>query len=607
MAFDVKQFKDVFLSEADDHLEKMNQNLLLLEKKLKSSQEVDGGLLDELMRSAHTIKSSAATMGYTKMAFFTHVLEDVFDYARNKMISLDSSAIDEIFGGIDALKKSARSIKENDTELDVEEISKKIKSITGVATEGIGKSQRSETGVPVVVQGNVKPTSGKSEARTDAGKSEDVKEDRALSDTDLILHIKVPVVRLDSLMDLTEEILIDKMRILSVIESTLQQSATIADVTRREAMLSLKPSVDHLSRLLSALQHGVMQIRLVPVGTIFSRFPRMVRDLAKSKNKDIELIIRGEELEVDRSILDKLAEPLVHLLRNAVDHGIEKTGQVLLEAKRERDFVQIIVEDNGTGILWGSVVDAAVRKQIISEDVGADLQKKIQGSATKDWQREVESLLYNGRLSTNTEVTETSGRGVGLSVVKKFVEDIGGSLFVDSPIHENGGTRFVLELPLTLAITDALLIMIQNEQFAIPLSSIDRVVKVSPENVKSMGDQDVAIVNNEDVPLVSLEKVFHLQMNDDGMIQTVASDEKETDTKNKSSDKTVILARRGRDTAGLIVDKVLHQQQIIIKPLPAVLKGVKGFSGSTILGNGEVVLIIDVVSLLRNNSDLLRV
>ena len=601
MVFDIKQFKDIFLSEAEDHLAKMNANLLNLEKNIKANYAgqilkspiaaKDSALLDELMRSAHTIKSSAATMGYVKMAFFTHVLEDVFDYARNKIIPLNLAAIDEIFAGIDALGRSAAAIKATDTELDVEDISNKIKNITGVATSGIGKSARDQSGRPLV---SIKKTK-KSAKHVDIAPADKSKEAVAvIAEGEQISHIKVPVNRLETLMDLTEEILIDKMRLTNMVNNTIQEARTIADITRRETMLGIKPTIDHLSRLLSSLQFSVMQMRLVPVGNIFSRFPRMVRDLAKSKNKEIELVTKGEDLEVDRSIIDKLGEPVVHLLRNAIDHGIEKRGEIILEAKREKDFVLIIIEDNGIGIDWRAVVEAAIKKEIIAADAGADLIKKIAVQPQSEWQREAENLLFTGRVSTKKQVSETSGRGVGLSVVKKFTEEIGGSLYVESPVHSNGGARFILELPLTLAITEALLVQINQEIFALPFSSIDRVVKVESGDIKSVGDQDVAVVGETEVPLANLNKIFNLLRTE--IVRPGAN-----------SAKTVVLARRGRDNAGIMVDKVLSQQQIIVKPLPAILKGVKGFSGSTIMGNGEVVLIIDVVSLLQNNFDLLRV
>lgn len=595
MAFDVAQFKDIFLSEASDHLELMNKNLLLLEQNIKNNYQdkilkepiakSDVLLLDELMRSAHTIKSSAATMSYHKMAFFTHVLEDVFDYARNKIISLDLSAIDEIFAGLDLLSASLKSIKSNNVEIDVEANSQKIKNITGVATEGTGQSQRDKNGQPVIKQIKKNIVKTKKIAKDQESIPAQITEEN-------ISHIKVPVGRLDKLMDLTEEILIDKMRVANLIDNTIKQSQTIADISKREAMLSIKPFFDHFNLLLASLQFSVMQIRLVPVNNIFSRFPRMVRDLAKTKNKEVELLMKGEDLEVDRSIIDKLGEPLVHLLKNSIDHGIQKQGKILLEARREKDFCLIIIEDNGEGIDWSAVVEAGVRKNIISSAEANILLNKIKTKPQTEWQKEVESLLYNGRLSTKESVTETSGRGVGISVVKKFVQGIGGQIYIESINNAKKGTKFILELPLTLAITDALLVQIQDEYFAIPFASIDKVVSLKAVNIKSVGDQDIAVINGQEVPLANMKKIF-----------------KFAEDKNvpASQDKTVVLVRRGQDLAGIIVDQVQNQQQIIVKPLPQILKGAKGFSGSTILGNGKIVLIIDVLSLLQNNKDLLRV
>mgnify|MGYP006415052147 FL=1 len=216
--------------------------------------------------------------------------------------------------------------------------------------------------------------------------------------------------------------------------------------------------------------------------------------------------------------------------------------------------------------------------------------------------KQIEDILFNPRLSTNKQVTKTSGRGVGLSVVKKFSEEINGNIILESPLSKKGGTRFTLELPLTLAIINALLVKIDNSMFAIPFSSIARAVSVKPEDIKSMADQDVAVVDNMRVPLVDLERVFHLVKPLQGK-KTIQQLEKES----KQINKTVVLVKRGKELAGIIVDRLLNEQEIIVKPLPSVLKGVKGFSGSTILGDGETILILDVITLLQDSSKLIRV
>jgi two-component system chemotaxis sensor kinase CheA len=575
---DISKFKDIFISEVEDHLEKLNTNLLIAEKIIKNKNNgilVDDKkykeLFDELMRSAHTIKSSAATMNYVKMAFLTHVLEDVFDYVRNGKFEIKEDMVSSIFEAVDSLTASLNNIKINNTETDVDNYSQKIKSLTGVLTEGVGPSKRNESGVPIV--GNLK-----NEKKVE-NKITNFNEDTLVEN---ITFVKVPIKRLDSLMDLTEELLIEKMRLNSLIEI---KAENIFDLSKKAVFEKLKPSIEHLNSLISSLQFQVMQSRLVPAGQIFARFPRMIRDLAKQKNKNIELIIKGENLEMDRSIIDKLGEPLLHLLRNAVDHGIESDGTITIEARHDKDYASIVVEDNGSGINWTALVKAALARNIINEEKSIEYLNLIINNKQNIWQGVIEKdLLYNPRLSTSDIVTETSGRGVGTSVVKKFVEEIRGDIVVISPVNKDGGTRFVLNLPLTLAIIKALLVEIEGSVFAIPFSSIKHSVFINDIDIKSVAEQDVAVVDGNDVPLVSLGKIFNL-----------ANISKKDIVKDK---KIAVLVEKGKEVAGLLVDKLLNEQEIIVKPLPLVLKGVKGFSGSTILGNGEVVLILDVISFL---------
>ncbi|MBT3690345.1 hypothetical protein HOG11_03220, partial [bacterium] len=444
---DLSKFKDIYVSETEDHLQKLNDNLLALEKDLSNKS-----LLNELMRSAHTLKSSSATMGFNDMAFLTHVLEDVFDYARNDLFNITSETVTKLFEAIDSLDNSLKSVKEKNKESDLKKVIENIKKITGVKTEGIGKSVRHEDGKPLVE---------KKEVKSGDNKLDELKE------ADKITSIKVPVERLDKLMDLTEELLIDRMRIETISGYDLDSSLTDEKLTLESLLFKLTPAVEHLSGLISNLQYLVMQARLVPLGQIFARFPRMIRDLATEKKKKINLEISGEDLEVDRTIVDKLGEPIVHLLRNALDHGIDTEGTIKLKAIREKDFVSVIVEDNGLGIDFKEVVEAAVRKNIIGNDEGNNYLSKIEKNKIFDYgadkkyvadRKQIEDILFNPRLSTNKQVTKTSGRGVGLSVVKKFSEEINGNIILESPLSKKGGTRFTLELPLTLAIINALLV-----------------------------------------------------------------------------------------------------------------------------------------------------
>lgn len=571
---DTSKFKDLFLSEAEDHLQRLNDKLLALEKSPKEPE-----LLNELMRSSHTLKGSSATMGYTSMALLMHVMEDIFDYARTDKLMVTTDIMNELFSTFDAIGKSLESIKLAGTEVDLGENVEKLKQITHVKTEGVGKSvpaasapatpntpaegvekKEAPTDVPVVAATTETSSLKKPGSEEDSG-------------VEKIEYVKVSVKRLDLLFDLVEELLIDKMR--------------LENIAGRDS--ELKGVINHLERLISDIQYQVMQARLVPVDQVFARFPRMVRDLATRQKKKIDLQISGGDIELDRTIIDKLGNPLVHLLRNAVDHGIQDGGVIQLKVVRDRDFALISVENDGMSIDYERVRAVAIERKVVSKADAATLTHE-----------QLIKIIFQPNFSTSETVTDISGRGVGLSAVEEFVTEIGGRVVVESPPKDrvdehgapllNAGTRFTLELPLTLAIVNSLLVTVSGQIFAIPFANIIRSVSVHQRDVKSMGDQDVAIVNGTHVALVRLNKVFGLEEvhANDGVL-------------------TVVLVQKGEEIAGIVVDTLKDDQEIIAKSLPESLKGVKGFSGSTILGDGRTIMILDVPGLLADSKKLIRV
>ncbi len=603
--------------EADGNLQKLNENLLKLEKLI--SDQVDTAkhkaIIDELMRSAHTIKGSSATMGFVKLGFLAHVMEDIFDSARNDQLTITIKIVNKVFIALDKIKVCLKSIKDNDSEIDLQSISDELKSITGVETEGVGKSvkktatpqkdqtnqgvKKEKTGAELAAEAKAEalreiaemeakkqaaggsPKEETQEAKTgQTERSANIggKEDPfsfVSSEVAKIDYIKVSISRLDALMDLVEELLIDKMRLEQL----------------RNRIPEIKDISDHISLLTSGIQYQVMQARLVPVDQVFQMFPRMVRDLAYKLGKKINFITFGGDIELDRTIVDKLGEPLVHLLRNAVDHGIAKQGNLKLEAIRESDYVLIIVENDDKGIDFNKVKHAAVKKGIVSE-------KEIE-SYRED---QLVSLLFHPRLSTNDEVTEISGRGVGLSVVKSFIDELSGQVSVEN--LPEGGVRFVLKLPLTLAIINSLLVQVKNEIFAIPFNNIERSVSVSKDNIKKMADQEVAIIDGIDVPLIKLAEIFHLIVDEETPQEAIekATEKESALSRNFSVNQDnliVVIMRKDGEFVGVVVDSLINRQEIIIKPLSPVLRGMKGLAGSTILGDGKTILILDVINLIK--------
>jgi len=378
--------------------------------------------------------------------------------------------------------------------------------------------------------------------------------------------IEVKVERLDLLMSLAEELLINKMR-LDRIKGELQNP-------------ELTAAVDALGRLVTDIQYNVMQSRMVPIGFVFNRFPRMVRDLAKSQKKEVNLEMEGADIELDRGVIDEIGESLVHLIRNAVDHGLETPearkkagkspqGTLKLTANRAKGFVVIEVADDGAGLDVEDIKNTAIRRGIIS------------AGATKE---EIMNSIFSG-VSTTKQVTAVSGRGFGVNIVKEKIESIGGSIKVASPSTSLGtgepkaGTRFSIEIPLTLAIIKSLFVEVAGKAYAIPLANIARLVTVNKEDIKGMLNYEAFILDEEEVPITRLNLLFG----------TPSLEQQR---------QPIVVVRKGQEELGLTVDSLMSTQEIVIKPLNKLVKENKYFAGSTIIGSGEVVLILDVVNLM---------
>lgn len=396
----------------------------------------------------------------------------------------------------------------------------------------------------------------------DKNKNKKTKSKSTSSKFEVSSSVRVDIGKLDKLMNMIGELLINKTRL----EALNIQSEGFKDV------------LPQLDRVTMELHHTVMQIRMEPIGVMFNRFPRMIRDLSKSSNKEIDFVMEGKQTELDRSIIDELGDPLTHLLRNAVDHGIEKpeerakngkekTGTVNLRAYQKGSEIIIEVEDDGGGINVERVVQKAREKEVITqkEVEEMDRDKKLQ-------------LIFEPGLSTNETVSNVSGRGVGMDVVKKTIEGLDGEIYIRS--EENKGTKFVISLPLTLAIQDALMVKINGEIFAIPLSAISETLMIKSEEIKQVKGYDVIVLRDNTIPLIDSRESLNIEIED--------SSYKEKD------EMPVVIVKSGGKEIGLIVEELLYQQEIVIKSLGDYLDNVKNISGATIIGDGEVALILDV-------------
>lgn len=689
---DMSQYLQIFIEEANEHVQNLNQCLLQMEK-----DPEDKDVLNEIFRVAHTLKGMAGTMGYTKMTKLTHDMENVLHAIRNDEIKVTSELVDVLFKCLDALEnyvnsvistggegdreykdviatlndilqnkgavtaapaankapapvaadtnekyvtalvdldqfeqnavnkaidmgmnalkitivlnkgcllKSARAfilfqtlerygeiIKSQPVVQDIEDekfdfeftvvvvskedeqhFSKELNSIAEVDEVIIRPMGRFANGVTTEaerfekVETEVKASdSAENPASKEAETQEAVKQNANNAARKTQRTVRVDIDRLDVLMNLVGELIITKTRL----EGT--------DITQKPQ--EYHETLEYLERITTNLNDAVMKVRMVPVETVFNRFPRMIRDIAKDLGKEIELVMSGEETELDRTVIDEIGDPLIHLLRNSCDHGLESTekrkqlgkpeqGRINLTAYQSGNNVIIEVGDDGAGINVDKIKAKAIENGIVTREAANSMS-----------QQEAIELLFRPSFSTAEKITGLSGRGVGLDVVKTKIEQLGGTVEVET--SGGRGSKFLIKLPLTLAIYQALLVNVGSEKYAIPLGSIYQIYEWKADDVKSVQGQEVILLRNMVVPITRLADSLEVP-------------DSNTKTQNKLK---IVIVRKGEKLTGLVVDSVIGQQEIVIKSLGKLLTGIKYLAGATILGDGNVALIIDVNSI----------
>ena len=677
------QYLEIFIEESKEHLQSCNEQLLLLEK-----NPHDLSIVNEIFRSAHTLKGMSATMGFEDLANLTHKMENVLDAIRNEKISVSPEILDVVFLAVDDLETMVESIASGgDGKKDVTEVIEKLHIIETGESPIIQSSAQQEVGATVEVvkedlknsydqyeqtiikqsleQGfnclelsislrsdcllkaarvfmtfevleksgeiinstpsvdqleaeqfdseftvtlitqesadeikkkvmkvseieNVQIVEIKDVERFHGKTVQELKEEQTnqpinkvkektpqkkgeekQSSTNSANHnktIRVNIERLDILMNLFEELVIDRGR-LEQISKELKHS-------------ELDETVERMTRISSDLQNIILNMRMVPVETVFNRFPRMVRQLARDLNKKINLEVIGAETELDRTVIDEIGDPLVHLLRNAIDHGIEmpekriqqgkpEEGTIKLKAYHSGNHVFIEIEDDGAGINREKVLNKALSKGILSEEEAAALTDK-----------QVFELILASGFSTAETISDISGRGVGLDVVKATIESLGGTINIDS--SEGEGSVFIIQLPLTLSIISVMLVEVGDEKYAVPLSSIIETAIIKQTDILNAHNQKVIDFRGNIVPLVFLKDVFSVP-----------------NTSDEDEYHSVVIVRKGNKMAALVVDSFIGQQEIVLKSLGNYLTNVFAISGATILGDGQVALIIDCNALIK--------
>ncbi|MTI69511.1 MAG: chemotaxis protein CheA [Firmicutes bacterium] len=433
-----------------------------------------------------------------------------------------------------------------DTE-EVESLIDKISEIEKVSVEQIKVKDKPKN----VKTDNKKKNKGKKKPKK--------KNEKQVSDKVKINQsIRVSLDKLDNFMNLVSELVIHRTR--------------IEDISSAYKINDLNETLEQVNRITTNLQDLVLQMRMVPIDTVFNRFPRMVRDVSNQLGKKVELVIKGQETELDRTVITELGDPMVHLIRNAIDHGIETEEERIADGKDPAGTVKMIayqegnkgiikIEDDGKGIDPDKIKEKCIEKNIDVEGLDDD---------------QIVRMIFNQGFSTNEEVTNLSGRGVGMDVVKRKISNLGGNIDVKSEVGK--GSTFTIELPLTLSIIKSILVCVDNENFAIPLEFIEKIIDVKEEDIKMSYNDEVYMYNNEAVPVIRLNEKLDI---------------KEDDTK----EKVMVILKVGQGIFALMVDKIEGEKEIVIKDLGASLKGAGYYIGATILGDGNVTLILDVPKL----------
>ncbi|MEE9192710.1 MAG: chemotaxis protein CheA [Candidatus Aerophobetes bacterium] len=556
----VLEYKQLFLSEAQEILNSLNSALVSLEKDPSNL-----ALLHELFRQSHTLKSMAQSMRYKDITKLTHSMETALASLRSGRLKANRETVDLLFQSVDTLGRLIQEIGGGEARKEgVAPLVKKLEQIASAVPkdgrqsvkERRSKSRPHDIDRPHIEEEQTKGT----------GSSPSFGE---------VQTVRVPLTQLDTLMDITGELVISRSR-LGQVAQTIK-----SDI--------LEETVTQVSRLTSQLQNQMMQVRLVPLEYIFAPYPRMVRDMAVEQKKEVDLLIEGGHLGLDRSIQDEINEPLLHLLKNAVIHGIEepedrerlkktRRGKIKLAAKRERNSVVLELSDDGRGMDVEEIKESALKTGIITkEELSAIASKEV-----------VMLTTYPG-YSRAKKVTEAAGRGVGLNASRIKVESLGGTLDIDTKPDE--GTTLSIKLPLTMAIVEVMLVSIADATYCIPLSYIAETIKISPREIKTLGRHQMISYRDTVLPLISLREKFGFPPS---TFLPPASD-----TSSRISTIPVVVVEMGPKRAGLVVDSIVGQQEAVIKPLTGILAEIKGASGATVLGTGKTALVADIGSLFQ--------
>ena len=600
-----QELLDGFLAETTELLEKLDDDLITLEKACDDTE-----LMNRIFRSIHTIKGASSFLGFDLLVKVTHKTEDVLNRLRKGELVVNPEIMDVILEATDLVKLlvsdiKAGDIQERETDGTINKLLPFLLAAAGVpkpapvapqvptqptATPAPSPSSQetadavttpvapatSADSVPVPPPAAIpvpvpKPAADTVPKKTPPPpKPAEGKGGDDLSDS---TTVRVDVKRLDDLMNQVGELVLERNRMIQI-----NQDLQLNDANRPDFNEEFGKLTKRMSFVTSELQMQVLKMRMIPVEKVFKKFPRIVRSMSRDLGKEVDLQIVGEETELDRSVVDEIGDPLIHLIRNALDHGLEtpderlaagksRSGTLVLAAVHEGNQIIISIKDDGRGIDTERVGRKAIEKGLITEDQYAAMS-----------QREVFDLLFLPGFSTKDKATDLSGRGVGMDVVKTNIKKLNGLIEIKS--YKGLGSEFILRLPLTLAIIQSLLVEVEGEIYSIPLSSVLETIRVDQRKFHLIGGQEVLKLRDIVLPLIRLQKVFNVQPR--GEVDSICY---------------VVVVGAAEKRMGLVVTRLVGQQEVAIKSLGNYLANIPGIAGSTILGDGRVALIIDPVAM----------
>lgn len=577
-----RELIEEFLVESGELLDKIDDDLIVLEK-----FQDDCELLNRIFRSIHTVKGAASFLEFEQLVGVSHVTEDVLNKLRKGELRLSPTIMDVILEAIDLIKLLLNDIRTDN--MIVRPIEATIGSLRSILDSdvalGDGAPEAIATGHPPCITRDQEAESTEL-AATEEAQSRAINGDSAFSAAPAAPSSKarpeeqhdkstfrVDVKRVDELMNQVGELVLERNR-MNQLCIDFQEGSDPDEFGEELAKLSKR-----ISFVTGELQMQVLKMRLIPVGNVFKKFPRIIRNLARDLGKQVDLLISGEETELDRSVVDEIGDPLIHLLRNAMDHGLEsvaerrtagkpETGTIELSARHEGNQIIISIRDDGHGIDADRVAAKAVEKGVVSQEHLATMGTE-----------EIFELIFMPGFSTKDIASDLSGRGVGLDVVRTNINNLNGIIQIKS--EPGAGTEFILKLPLTLAIIQSLLVEVSGESYSIPLSSVIETVRVREEDFNSVGGQEVLRLRDRVLPLIRLQNIFGIS------------------TPNTAAEYSyVVVVGAAEKRVGIVVSRLLGQHEIAIKSLGSYLADVPAIAGSTILGDGSVALIIDPVKLV---------